>query len=81
MGRRLHCNLFPETLSGSELRHQPFGGFSAPPCSHSPAKVSVFKGANPETAWVLQIILKGQVLGTAKNTNKTTALICLNGNC
>lgn len=81
MVRRLHFDLFPETSSESRVEALAFWWFSAPPCSHSPANVSVFKGANPETAWVLQIILKGQALGTAKNTNKTTALVCLNGNC
>lgn len=77
MARRLHFHLFP----GLYQNHQPLGGFPVSPCSHSLAKVFVFKGVNPETAWVLQIILEGQALGTAKNTNKTTALICLNGGC
>ena len=74
-----------KTCQDQELRHQLLGGFSTPPCSHSPAKVSVLKGANPETDWILylrrQIILKGQALGTARNTNQTTVLVCLNGNC
>lgn len=31
--------------------------------------------SNPETAWIPQIKFKGQALGTAKNTSKTTAFV------
>lgn len=64
MGANLNTMLYCSAHTGHGGKEGDFhvspgiGGFSVSPCSHSLAKVLSLRVSNPETAWVLPIILK-----------------------
>lgn len=71
------------SMSPQELNQnrQPCGGFSASPCSHSLAKVFVFKGVKTRDSVGSPDNTQRASFRNSQEHKQTTALVCLNEDC